>query len=303
VNIVIPKQSDNPAVVNIVIPKHSGFCYGVKRSVQVAFALAREGNAYMYGEVVHNPTVIRTLQKNGLALIHDLSQLPADTPPGTKILLRAHGVPLNAAEEITARKFTTVDMTCPHVKKIHVLAARASARGMDVIVCGTPNHPEVAGIVSRVTTQVLVVRDAEEARELFPAHSFSPQGVTLVAQTTHNHKNYSDVHAFLLNECPRISKIEAHDTVCEATVMRQNEIRTLAQQADVCIIVGGKNSSNVTKLYEIARECCVHAYHVESADGLDVIDFALLKDARNIMLAGGASTPDEDVLAVRERIK
>ncbi|MCL2363229.1 MAG: 4-hydroxy-3-methylbut-2-enyl diphosphate reductase [Defluviitaleaceae bacterium] len=286
--------------MNIRVPKSSGFCYGVRRSVEAAFQLAREGNAYMYGEVVHNPQVVEALVQSGLHLIHDLSEIPLEHQHNAKILIRAHGVPESVTTEITALGMVAIDMTCPHVKKIHVLVAKAAASGMDVIVCGTPGHPETLGTVSRVTTQAVIVQDLDEARVIIPSRTFAQAGVCLVAQTTHNQADYEAVHDYLAGECPSITALTAHATICGATFARQNELRGMATQADACIIIGGKNSSNVTKLYDIARALCPHTVHIENAASLDAAAFS---DAQNIVIAGGASTPAEDVAKVEAMLR
>jgi len=285
--------------VKVIIPKHSGFCYGVKRSVKEAYALAEKGNAYMYGEVVHNPVVMENLQKCGLTWVRDLSEIPMDSAGISKLLIRAHGVPASVLVKTAERGIEAVDMTCHHVKKIHAIVTYASARGMDVIVCGTHGHPEVQGHISRVTTKVVVVQDLEEARRIIPALAFSKDGVCLVAQTTYNKRTYEEIHTFLANECKNMPFLEPHNTICDATALRQDEIRELAKTADACIIVGGKNSSNVTKLYEIAREYCARTQHIESADQLN---HDLYIGAETVVIAGGASTPNESVQEVARKV-
>ncbi|MCL2500251.1 MAG: 4-hydroxy-3-methylbut-2-enyl diphosphate reductase [Defluviitaleaceae bacterium] len=281
--------------MNIIVPKHSGFCHGVKRSVKEAYALAGKGNAFMYGEVVHNPVVMANLMKCGISPIQDLTDVTNDSGKNPKLLIRAHGVPVSVLEEAAKRGIEIIDMTCHHVKKIHAIVANASARGMDVIVCGTHGHPEVQGHLSRVKTQVVTVQDLDEARRIIPGLTFSKEGVCLVAQTTHNKRTYEEVRAFLAKECANIPFLEPFDTICGATAHRQDEIRELAKTADACIIVGGRNSSNVTKLYEIAREYCARTQHIESADQLD---YGLFRGAETVVIAGGASTPDESVREV-----
>jgi 4-hydroxy-3-methylbut-2-enyl diphosphate reductase len=284
--------------MNIIIPKHSGFCYGVRKAVNAAYALVREGSGYMYGEVVHNPVVITDLQQKGLRLVHGPEEIPRDAA-GAKILIRAHGVPASVLREINARGLTAVDMTCPHVKKIHAVVAYASARGLDVIVCGTPGHPETEGTLSRVTTRAILIQDLEDARRLIPGVSFPSQGVCLVAQTTYNYQAYQEIHGFLANGCDNMPFLEPHDTICHATAHRQKEIGELAKTACVCIIVGGKTSSNVTGLYEIAKEHCPRTQHIESAAQLD---YELLDGAQSIVIAGGASTPKTSVQEVANAI-
>jgi len=286
--------------MNIRIPKSSGFCYGVKRSFDTAYQLAQEENAYMYGEVVHNPQVVEKLIQSGLRLIHDLSEIPTQHRHNAKILIRAHGVPQSVIADITAQGMTVIDMTCPHVKKIHVLVEKASAGGMDVVVCGTPGHPETLGTVSRVTTKAIIVQDVDEARAVITSHNFARVGVCLVAQTTHSQTDYEAVRHYLANECPHIPSLTAHTTICGATAARQDELRVMTASADACIIIGGKNSSNVTKLYEIARVLCPNTVHIEKAASLDVAAFS---NARDIIIAGGASTPAEDVREIEAMLR
>ncbi|MCL2203907.1 MAG: 4-hydroxy-3-methylbut-2-enyl diphosphate reductase [Defluviitaleaceae bacterium] len=282
--------------MNIIIPKHSGFCYGVKRSVAVAYTLAGQENVYMYGQIVHNPSVVRDLQNSGLTLIQDLSEIPTGTK-NAKILIRAHGVPPAVPEAAAARGFEIIDMTCPHVKKIHTLVTEASGRGLDVMVCGTPGHPETEGTLGRVETRAFLVQDLAEARRVAASTEFSPQGLCLVAQTTHKKQAYDEIRAFLAGQVD--VPFAPHMTICEATASRQEELRALAKAADACIIVGGANSSNVTKLYEIARACCPRTQHIESVAQLDV---SLLEKAETVVIAGGASTPEASVREVARKV-
>jgi 4-hydroxy-3-methylbut-2-enyl diphosphate reductase len=310
--------------MNIVIPKYSGFCRGVKRSIAAAYTHAKKGTrVYMYGEVVHNPKVMESLAQNGLILVQNLDEIPKDCKKDSKLLIRAHGVPSDVIKKAAEQGLEVIDMTCRHVKKIHEIVSDASARGLDVIVCGTPGHPEVEGIISRVSTQKILVQNLDETRRIIPTVQFSKEGVCLVTQTTHNKKIYEKIRAFLANECGNIPLLESHDTIecgniplleshetiecsnipllephdtiCDATAFRQDELRGLAKTADVCIIVGGKKSSNVTKLYEIAKEHCSRTQHIEYAGELD---YTMLNGAENVVVAGGASTPNESVQEV-----
>ena len=290
--------------MNIIIPKHSGFCFGVKLAVNAAYEMIMNAEAheaiYMLGEVVHNPGVVGDLQSLDMGLIHDLSEIPAGQK--AKILVRAHGVSLAVMEEMKERGYTVFDMTCPHVKKIHAFVAHASRRGMDVIVCGNPGHPEVEGIISRITTQIVLVKSEAEARDLIqPGASFSPNGVCLVAQTTFNLQTYQNIHAYLVKECPFLPELEAHDTICAATAHRQNELREMALQEkpSAIIIVGGRNSANVNKLYDIACEYCENTQLVENAGQLRPLN---IKAHETVILTGGASTPGGAVEKIAEQI-
>jgi 4-hydroxy-3-methylbut-2-enyl diphosphate reductase len=285
--------------MKIIIPKHSGFCYGVKRSVDAAYTHAQKGNMYMYGEVVHNPDVIRNLQTVGFTLVHDLAEIPTDAPEDTWVFIRAHGVPLSVYGAIAEKGFNVIDMTCSHVTKIHAIVANAAECGMDIILCGVPDHPEVRGTLSRVTTQAVLVQHVEEAKRLIPSLVFSKKGVCLVAQTTYNHQAYKTLCEYLTNECENIPFLETHDTICQATAHRQNELHELAKTADACIIVGGKNSSNVRELYETAKKYCSRTQHIEHVGELNL---DLINGAETVVVAGGASTPEESVKEVERML-
>jgi 4-hydroxy-3-methylbut-2-enyl diphosphate reductase len=190
-----------------------------------------------------------------------------------------------------------IHKTCPRVKRVHEIVSEASGRGLDIIVTGTPGHPEVNGIVGWCKTKAVLLNSLEEAGELIPNESFSDKGVCLVSQTTFNEKKYKEIYEF----CARyLQNIEYHDTICDATKKRQNEVRELAATSDVFIIVGGKNSSNVTKLFEIASEYCRKAYHIESAGDLDP---SMIIETDTIVIAGGTSTPDSSVEDIIKKIE
>jgi len=272
-----------------IVPKNSGFCFGVSLAVKAAYENA--GNsAYMYGEVVHNPLVVNDLISRGLPLVNNLSEI--STGNDAKILIRAHGVPKAVMEEVSSLGLDAIDKTCPKVKKIHDIVSEASNRGLDVIVVGKPNHPEVNGIMGWCSTRAFLFDTIEDAKAQVPDIVFSDNGICMVSQTTHNDKKYKDIHDYCSSV---LNNIEFHDTICAATSDRQSEIRELAQSADSVIVVGGKKSSNVTKLYEIASEYCDVVYHVENEKEIDV---AKIGSLNIVVIASGASTPNENVESV-----
>jgi len=278
------------------IPKHSGFCFGVDLAVKAAYENLNN-YTYMYGEVVHNPSVIIDLKNKGLGLIESLDEVSQKKVDN--VLIRAHGVPENIIIEARDKGLGVIDKTCPRVKKVHDIVANASNRGLDVIIVGTPKHPEVVGIEGWVHTQTIVLRDVDDAERIIPKSTFPSVGVCLVAQTTHNKAKYEDVYAYCKSILPNID-IEFHDTICDATAVRQGEIRNLATTVDSVIVIGGKTSSNVTKLYEIASEYNNKAYHVESSVELDM---SQLFDVSTILIASGASTPENSIAEVIEHLR
>lgn len=276
-----------------IIPKHSGFCFGVSLAVNAAYENAN-GHTYMLGEVVHNPSVIHDLTSKGLKLIHSTEEIPPSPNEDIHVLIRAHGVPEKTLEQLARQNLTVIDKTCPRVKHVHDLVADASYRGLDIIVVGTPNHPEIVATIGWSKTKTVLLHDLDDARKIIPGTKFSENGVCMVAQTTHNEKIYQEIYAYCTNFIPNI---EFHNTICNATANRQNEIRELAKICDAVIVIGGKSSSNVTKLYEIASEYCANTQHVETAAE---IDLGRLGAADTVVISTGASTPD---VSTKEAVK
>lgn len=268
-----------------IIPKHSAFCFGVSLAVNAAYENLNE-HTYMLGEVVHNPSVINDLQLKGLKLINSIEELP---PEDTSILIRAHGVPENVLHELYQRNIKIIDKTCPKVKRVHDIVANASERGLDIIVVGTPNHPEIIGTIGWSKTNTVLLHDINDAKRIIPDMKFSENGVCMVAQTTHNKKTYQEIYDYCAKFIPNI---EFYNTICDATANRQNEIRELAKTCDAIIVVGGKTSSNVTKLYEIASEYCANTQHVEAAVEIKV---DRLKGVDTLVISTGASTPEDSI--------
>jgi len=273
------------------IPEHSGFCIGVALAVEAAYENINK-STYMFGEVVHNPSVISDLKNKGLKLVDSLDEIPEKCE--ASILIRAHGVSENIISEAKENGYIIIDKTCPRVKRVHDIAVDASSRGLDIIIVGTPNHPEVSGIVGWARTQTIVLRDVDDAKKTVPNTRFSEKGVCMVAQTTYNKAKYKEVYEYCSGV---LSYVEFNDTICDATAIRQEEIRRLATMVDSVIVVGGKASSNVTKLYEIASEYNNNTHHIESAIELYTADFTQID---TVLIASGASTPEDSIREIIE---
>ncbi len=279
-----------------IIPKYSGFCSGVSVAVKAAYSIVGD-HSYMYGDVVHNPTVVRDLELRGLRRIHEIREIrETDGEAQARVLIRAHGAPRAVLDELHARGVEIVDKTCVNVKKIHRLVQEASARGLDAIVVGTPNHPEVEGIVGWITTNSVVIHSLDDAKRIIPGRSFSPKGVFMVSQTTFNQEKFHEIYEYCASV---IHELEFYDTICNVTANRQAEARRLAQKADGCIVIGGRSSSNVNKLYEIFRETCANVQLIESAEELDT---EAIRDTELLVITGGASTPERCIDEVIRRI-
>lgn len=268
-----------------IIPKYSGFCSGVSLAVRAAYENL-DGRTFMLGEVVNNPSVVRDLTEKGLKLVHSTEEI---TQENANVLIRAHGVPEKTLRQLSEKNLGIIDKTCPKVKHVHDIVAKASARGLDIIIVGTPNHPEIIGTVGWSKTKTILLYNLEDAKKILPGTRFSEKGVCMVAQTTHNEKAYHEIYDYCTGLIPNI---EFHNTICSATANRQNEIRELAKTCDTVLVVGGKTSSNVTKLYEIASEYCANTQHVETAADIDV---SRLKGMESVVVSTGASTPDASI--------
>ncbi|MDR2712888.1 MAG: 4-hydroxy-3-methylbut-2-enyl diphosphate reductase [Clostridiales bacterium] len=276
------------------IPKYSGFCFGVALAVEAAYD--HIGNStFMFGEVVHNPAVISDLAGKGLGLINSLDEIPKGEK--ANVLIRAHGVSADTINEIQNRSLGIIDKTCPRVKKVHDIVADASGRGLDIVIVGTPNHPEVLGIAGWAGTRTVVVRDANDAEKIIPDRLFPNKGICLVAQTTQNEKKYEEVYRYCSGIFPYI---EFNDTICDAAAVRQEEIRQLAKIVDCVIVIGGKASSNVTRLFEIASEYNSNTQHIESFAELDMTKII---DVKACLIASGTSTPEKSISQVVDHLK
>lgn len=271
----------------IRLAENSGFCYGVKRALDTTYDAVRHNdsglNIFTYGPLIHNESVVDELEKNGVHVCNDADK--ADSR--SQIIIRSHGVDRNTDELLHARAGRVTDVTCPHVKRIHDLAAEAEAGGRQVVIIGDRNHPEVKGINGWCHNRAVIVGTPEEAENV-------PQNVPLfiVAQTTISQKMWEKcVDAVLA----RNGNAEIRKTICSATENRQNDCRELARLSDMMVIIGSKSSSNTRKLYETAKAECDNTYFVENSAFLPLQE--VLKCNR-IGVSAGASAPERIIKEV-----
>lgn len=267
--------------MKVEVAESAGFCFGVKRAVDKVYELTEAGGKiYTYGPIIHNEEVVEDLISRGVGVIN--SPDDAACEGGGKVVIRSHGVSRKVMEQLRGRGMEIIDATCPFVAKIHQTVREASEKGDHVIVIGDPDHPEVLGITGWVDGPCSVVKDESEIRTLD-----IPEGVPVcvVAQTTFNFEKFN----FLVEELGKLFYIEkAVNTICNATRKRQSEARELAARADAMIVIGGKNSSNTQKLYEIcSRECC-RTYYIQTVRDLHTED---LPFGGVVGITAGASTP------------
>lgn len=276
--------------MEIILAKHAGFCFGVKRATQLAFEAASttcNGGTYTLGPIIHSPQVVNRLEDMGVKVLRDLSSLDSGT-----IIIRSHGVTEAEIAEAVEKELTVVDATCPFVKKAQGYVKELSSQGYDVLVIGDYDHPEVEGIVSYASGNVHVVASVEDVAKL-------PQmkRIGIVAQTTQSLEHLQEVVAAALTKG---TEIRVYNTICDATSVRQEEARSLATCVDCVVVIGGYNSANTKRLAEICREIQPNTHHVETEEQLVASWFDGME---RVGVTAGASTPKWLIDGVMERIR
>ncbi len=264
--------------MEIYIAKEAGFCFGVKRAIDLALKTSNEEVKFnTFGEIIHNKQVVSKLQEQGINPIEDLREAQYEN-----IFVRSHGVPKKFYEEAEALGLHIIEGTCPYVKKIHKLAEKYSQLGYTIIIVGDVNHPEVVGIQGWAEGIIYVVNSKEEAENL-------PKNIEkacIVAQTTITGEKWEQV----LSEVQlHINDLIIENTICEATRVRQLAAEELSKEVDMMLVIGGKHSSNSIKLYEVCKKHCKNTYHIETINEIQMINFG---NCDKIGITAGASTPD-----------
>lgn len=261
--------------LQVIFADHLGFCYGVKRAIQIARQAATKSPAYTLGPIIHNPQMVEKLKREGIGVVESLDEISEGT-----IIIRSHGVGPRIYEEIRRKKLNLIDATCPHVKKAQTSAKSLVDEGYRVIIIGEKNHPEVKSIFEWSDQKATIIESEDEAR-LFK----EVERLGIVSQTTFSRKKFSDIVLILL-EKSRDMKILR--TICDATEKRQIAAIDLASRVDLMLVIGGKNSANTSRLASLCSQK-VQTYHIETAAEIDPSWF---QGARKIGITAGASTPD-----------
>lgn len=273
--------------MDVVLAKTAGFCFGVKRAVDTVYEQAEKGNVYTYGPIIHNEEVVKDLEEKGVRILAD-EQALKDLEAGT-VVIRSHGVERSVYELIRKKGLELVDATCPFVKKIHNIVDKDSAKGKQIIIIGDKKHPEVMGIVGWCNQAPIVLESEEEAENL----SFSgDKEISLVSQTTFNHKKFNKVVEIFKEKGYNIT---VYNTICNATEERQREAASIAKQVDAMIVIGGKNSSNTQKLFDISKKECANTYYIQTLVDLDLAAF---ESVGRVGITAGASTPNQIIKEV-----
>jgi 4-hydroxy-3-methylbut-2-enyl diphosphate reductase len=276
--------------MRINIAKSAGFCFGVKRALDIAAKITKAaGNVYMLGDIVHNEDVSRRIERSGIKKINRLKKISSGI-----LLIRAHGASQEALAKATRLGYHIIDATCPMVKEIHKIVKEMHKKGYKIIVIGDKDHDEVQGIVGQLRTKTLVI---DNIKHIPWAGIKKIRRACVVSQSTQNLSNVLKIVDILKNHIP---DLKFFNTICRPTRTKQEEIRSMPLKNDVMIIIGSKNSANTKRLYEISRLLNKKTWWVSSAQEIKPGWF---KGAQNIGITAGASTPEDTIRDIVKYIR
>ncbi|MBR4230852.1 MAG: 4-hydroxy-3-methylbut-2-enyl diphosphate reductase [Bacilli bacterium] len=285
--------------MEIIIAKEAGFCFGVKRAVDGAYneTQNKDKKIYCLGEIVHNNNVINQLKKEGITFAQSIDEIKEDN---IKLIIRAHGIDRKIYNVAKKRNFEVIDFTCPLVKKTHDIAEKYHKIGYYIFLIGSKNHPEIIGTSSHCGKNYSVIESEEELRkEINNINSLKIEKLLVIVQTTFSKSKFALFEKIIRETInPKINLL-INNTICNATGNRQLETEKLSKMVDLLIVVGGKNSSNTKKLYEVASKNCKSLL----VENYEDIDLKFVKDFDKIGLVSGASTPIEIVNEIADKLK
>ena len=283
--------------MEIIIGKSSGFCAGVRNAITKTEQELKQNKQQIdcLGELVHNRQVIEKLEKEGLHLINNIEEAQ------NKVIIRAHGIAKEIYEIAKQNKIELIDLTCPKVLKIHEIIEEYSKKGYYTILIGIKEHPEVIGSISFAGKNSSLITEKEEIEQVIKQiENIQIEKILIIAQTTFNLKKFEEISQEIKQKLGNEYIIEIKNTICHATKIRQEETNEISQKVDYMIIVGGKNSSNTKKLYDISIKNCKNVECVETVKELDI---NTLKKFNKIGIMAGASTPNESVEEIVKALK
>jgi 4-hydroxy-3-methylbut-2-en-1-yl diphosphate reductase len=270
--------------MKIIKTKHIGFCFGVNRAVSKVEkeAEARQERIYTLGPLLHNPQMVESLRQKGIEPVDDVRRIDSGV-----VAFRSHGIRKDEEEYIREKGLEWIDTTCPFVKRVRKHALYLRKNGYKVVIAGDEGHPEVKSVLSYLDGDGMVFCN------LF---SIEAKKIGLVSQTTLDEAVLADVARSLVGG---VEELRVYNTICESTSIRRREAVDLARKCDVMLVVGGKNSSNTTKLYASVKQIQPQAHHGETEEELQPEWFT---GARTVGIAGGASTPLQIIDRVERRV-
>ncbi len=281
-------------MVEIIVAPNAGFCFGVKRAVKLAeesSLLTKEGKkVFTLGPIIHNPQEVQRLESKGVKPLegNEISE-------GDAIIIRSHGIPPEKERELKEKGLNVIDATCPYVKAVHEAVCKLAQEGYFIVIVGEKNHPEVIGTLGYLKEcngKGVVVESLDDLKE-----AYRYERVGIVSQTTQSEKFFKEVVGEL---ALWVKELKVINTICNATSVRQEDVYSLAPTVDVMIIIGGKNSGNTRRLYNIAKSLNPRSYHIETAEELKPEWF---EEVKRVGITAGASTPDWIIELVKGKIE
>lgn len=279
--------------MEVVLGKTAGFCPGVRNAVQKAEEVLEENeHVYCLGEIVHNVHVVEKLQKMGLIVIDNLNQVPK----GEKVIIRAHGVPKSVYEEAEKKQIVLIDLTCQKVLKVHKIVEQDTLNHEMIFYLGIKDHPETIGTQGFSKENFVIIEEEKDIQvALSKIKGKDVKKIDIIAQTTFSVEKFNILYEEIIQRLPAGIDINVHQTICHATKLRQEETEKMAKAVELMVIIGGKNSSNTKKLYDIALKICRNAILVENTEDLYLNYIARFK---KIGVMAGASTPQNMIKEV-----
>ncbi len=263
--------------MKILLSKEAGFCFGVKRALRLTNQTLEESKCPVYtlGPLIHNPQVIEDLKSKGVLVAQSMDEIATGV-----VILRSHGVTPKLYQQLLDSGLTIVDAVCPNVKRVQKLVSQLKQEDYTVVVVGERNHPEVMSVPGIVEGDTIVIESIEQA-ENFP----QTERIGMVAQTTQACEYFRKIAGILLH---KTFELRVYHTICDAVERRQQDCLKIAEQVEMMLVVGGKNSANTSRLAQICSDNGYATYHIETASEIQP---EWLKGIKKIGITAGASTP------------
>ena len=274
--------------MEVIVGKTAGFCYGVKRAVDGAKELVKNNsNIYCLGELVHNKEVIKELTEQGMKVINDINETKGKT------IIRAHGIPKEIYDIAEEKNIEIADFTCPNVAKIHEIAQEYSNNNYYIFLFGSKEHPENIGTISFCGKDYSIINKKEDIENAInELNESNKKYILIISQTTYSLDDFNKYTEIIKEQLGEEYDITIKNTICRATELRQKETEEISTKVELMIIIGGKNSSNTQKLFNIAKKHCKNAMLIENATELNLEE---IRKYEKIGIMAGASTPQKSI--------
>ena len=273
--------------MEIIIAKSGGFCRGVKKAVDTALTISPE-NTYIYGEIIHNPDVVAQITQRGIVMVEDLNEVPS----GATLIIRSHGVGEAVYKLCAKRNVKIVDCTCEFVRRTQKIIREQYALGKTIVIVGERTHPEVIGLNGWCDNTAFIFSSETDDFSILPEKE-----CCIVAQTTYSKEKFEKIIKNLNNK--RGKTVEVFETICYTTIGRQNEASELAKKCDAVLVIGGLNSSNTNKLYDICAKHCPNVFRLTNAADFQ---YKTIKRFKKVGIVTGASTPNAQTQEVLSKM-